>query len=122
MKPTQLLQEARRLAERPDPGLTGIWPRAAAFAARRALEETLDVLWRLRAPGLQGVSARAQLACLPTFLRDEVLAGDVTFAFAVLSDACHHHDYVLTPTWAELDASLATVERLVVRVGEIGTA
>jgi hypothetical protein len=105
--------------ERPGTDLAGLWPRAAALIARRALEETLDVLWRRRARGLERASARAQLACLPNFLRDDELAADVTFAWSALSDACHHHDYELTPTWAELEANIRAVERLIVRVGEL---
>jgi len=114
--PEDLLGEARQLVDRPSTELAGLWPRAAALAARRALEETLDALWKHRAPGLERASARAQLACLRTFLRDDELAGDVTFAWSALSDACHHHDYELTPTSAELQGSFDVVARLIGRV------
>lgn len=117
--PQELLGEARRLVERPSTDLAGLWPRAAALTARRALEETLDALWEKRARGLERASGRAQLACLTTFLGDDELAADVTFAWSALSEACHHHDYELTPTWAELEANIAVVERLIARVGEL---
>lgn len=99
--------------------MAGLWPRAAALTARRALEESLDQLWRARAPGLEQATARAQLCCLATYLRDARLAGDVTFAWAALSGACHHHDYELTPTAAELHARFDVIDRLIARVDHL---
>ena len=62
---TALITEARRLLERPDAMTAGIWPRATALLARQALEAALDDLWRVRAPGVEAGSMRAQLLCLP---------------------------------------------------------
>lgn len=120
MRPSTLLAEARALVDRPAaPGLVGTWPRAAALCARRALEDALDQLWRVRAPGLERATARAQLISLATYLHDAELAGDVAFTYAVLSNACHHRDYELTPTAAELHARMAVVERLIARVDHL---
>lgn len=119
MTPAALLAAARALVHRPDPASAGLWPRAAALAARRALEETLDRLWAVRAPGLQEASAAAQLACLPAHLGDAALAGDTAFAWSALSSACHHHDYELTPTAEELETRFAVVERLIARVEHV---
>lgn len=120
MRPAQLVAEARKLVDRPAPAdLVGLWPRAAALCARRALEEALDQLWRARAPGLEHASARAQLISLAVHVHDAELAGDVAYAYAALSDACHHHDYELTPTAPELHARLAVVERLIARVDHL---
>lgn len=113
MTPAQLLAEARALVDR---GPVGVWPRAAALCARRALEEALDQLWRTRAAGLEAASTRAQLIALRGYLGDADLAGDVAFTYAVLSDACHHHDYELTPTAPELHARFAVLDRLIARV------
>ena len=113
---SSLVTAARDLLERADPMTAGIWPRATALLARQALEGALDDLWRLRAPGLEQCSARAQLLCLPFYLRDEELAEGVCYAWAGLSRACHQHPYELSPTFSELLGWLATVERLVARV------
>jgi hypothetical protein len=83
--PSALLAEARNLVERPTSGTVGLWPRAAAFLARRALEEALDRLWSSRAPGLERASARAQLACLPEYLGDPALGWEIVFTWSALS-------------------------------------
>jgi hypothetical protein len=62
---------------------------AAAFLVRQALEELLAQLWRRRAPGLEETSVRAQLACLPEFVRDRDLVANLRYAWGELSEACH---------------------------------
>lgn len=120
MGPARLLAEARVLVDRPaGRDLVGLWPRAAALCARRALEEALDQLWSVRAAGLERASTRAQLISLSAYVDDRELAGDVTFTYAVLSDACHHHDYELTPTAAELRVRFDVVARLIARVDHL---
>ena len=99
----------------------GIWPRATALLARQALEGALDDLWRLRAPGLEHCSARAQLLCLPSYLPGhEELAERVSYAWSGLSRACHQHPYELPPTSSELLGWLTTVDQLVARVKSMG--
>src|SRR5204862_6107750 len=93
---TALATVARDLLERADPMTAGIWPRATALLARQALEAALDDLWRLRAPGLDQCSARAQLLCLPYFLGgDDKLGERVSCTWMGLSRAVHHHPYEL---------------------------
>lgn len=118
MTPATLLDDARALVQR---GPVGVWPRAAALCARRALEEALDQLWRVRAPGLEDASTRAQLVALPAYVNDDVLAGDVAFTWNALSEACHHHDYELAPTAGELDARFDVIARLVARVDHLAS-
>ena len=114
---SSLVTVARDLLERADPMTAGIWPRATALLARQALEIALDDLWRLRAPGLEQCSARAQLLCLPFYLSgDHELAARVSYSWSGLSRACHHHPYELSPTSSELLGWLAAVEQLVARV------
>ena len=115
--PSRLVDAARDLVRRPTAGTAGLWPRAAALLARRALEEALDDLWSRRAPGLERASARAQLACLPDYLGDRGLAWDIVFTWSALSNACHHHAYELGPTAAELERRLAAVDRLIEKLG-----
>lgn len=117
-----LVKVARDLLERDDPMTAGIWPRATALLARQALEGALEELWRLRAPGLEQCSARAQLLCLPSYLPgDEELAERVSYAWSGLSRACHQHPYELPPTSSELLGWLAAVEQLVARVRSLNT-
>jgi hypothetical protein len=111
---------ARDLLERADPMTAGIWPRATALLARQALEGALDGLWRLRAPGLEQCSVRAQLLCLPFYIPgDDELAEHVCYAWVGLSRACHQHPYELSPTSSELLEWLATVEKLIARVRSV---
>src|SRR5678810_1077773 len=107
-----LVTAARDLLERADPITAGIWPRATALLARQALETTLDDLWSLRAPGVEQCPFRAQLLCLPYYLTgDDKLAERVSYTWAGLSRAVHHHAYELPPTSSELLQWLTTVEQ-----------
>jgi len=121
MSPRDLLEAAHELVDRPGSSLVGLWPRAAALLARQALEGALDALWAARAPGIEAPSARAQLACLPAYLPNRVLAAEVAYTWVVLSAACHHHAYELAPTEGELQSRFAVVERLLTQVaGHLG--
>lgn len=111
-RPSGLIAAARNLLERPDPATAGLWPRATALLARQALESALDELWRLRAPGVERCSARAQLLCLPYFLNNDELAERVSYTWSGLSRAVHHHAYELSPTSPELLEWINTVEQL----------
>jgi hypothetical protein len=108
-----LLEAARELVRRPDAGPAGVWPRAAAFLARQALEEALDRLWDARLPDMRRASRATQLACLSVASSDLELASEVRAAWHALSRACHHHQYELAPTAPELEAWFGQVERLV---------
>ena len=112
--PAALVALARETVAR---GAVGAWPRAAALLARQALEAAMDELWAARAPEVATLSARAQLTCLPEYLRDPALAGEVAFTWSVLSDACHAHAYETGPTAQELETRFAVVDRLVTRLG-----
>jgi hypothetical protein len=80
-------------------------------------------LWRLRAPGIERCSARAQLLCLPFYLSGaEKLAESAGYAWAGLSRACHQHPYELPPTSSELLGWLTTVDQLVAHVGAVGAS
>jgi len=109
-EPRSLIAAALGLLRRPDPGTAGLWPRGAALLARQALERTLEELWHLRAPGLERCSVRAQLLCLPEYLRRGDLAERVSYAWTGLSRACHHHVYELPPIANELAIWIETVE------------
>ena len=115
--PRGLLSMARGLLGRADPEMAGLWPRASALLASRALEATVHRLWERRTLDLQGCSMRVQLICLRTYLGDADLAARAGHAWSALSRACHHHPYELAPTATELHAWFDVVGELIQRVG-----
>lgn len=102
MNPIQLLDAANALLDRPDAATAGLWPRAVGFLGRQGIEDAMSDFWRLRSPGVEHSSARAQLLCLPAYFASPVLASDVAHAWSALSRACHHHAYELAPSATEL--------------------
>lgn len=115
--PRRLLDTARDLLSRADAKTAGMWPRATALLTRQALEDSLDALWRRRAPAIEQCSGRAQLLCLAAYLTsDPELARRVGYAWSGLSRACHQHAYELPPTAEELSAWLEIVDQLTTRV------
>jgi hypothetical protein len=115
--PHELLDLARGLVCRVDPSTAGLWPRAAALLARRALEASVLGLWQRRTLDLESCSMRAQLICLRTYLGDSELAARAGHAWSALNRACHHHTYELAPTAWELDAWFTVVGELIHRIG-----
>ena len=113
----RLLDLADGLLGRADPATAGLWPRASALLALRALEASLLRLWADRGPGLERCPMRAQLICLRSYLGDASLAARAGHAWSALSRACHHHPYELAPTAAELRGWLAVVRELAGTVG-----
>lgn len=111
--PRNVLGLARGMLGRVDPDTAGLWPRASALLACRALEAAVQRLWERRTLDLQGCSMRVQLICLRTYLGDADLAARAGHAWSSLSRACHHHTYELAPTAAELRGWLSVVEELI---------
>ena len=110
-----LMRMARTVLGRVDPETAGVWPRASALLACRAVERTVERLWEQRALDLQGCPMRVQLIFLRAYLGNADLAARAGHAWSALSRACHHHAYELAPTAAELRGWLAVVEELVER-------
>jgi hypothetical protein len=117
--PDVLLAEAQRLLESRAADLRGTWPRAVALLTRQAVEQTLDDLWRWKAPGTERASRRAQLLCLGSYIGDEALAQEVRYAWAALSRACHHQPYEVGGTAEDLRMSRDVVARLRDSIGEL---
>src|SRR5688500_966086 len=92
------LAMAGEVMARARPGTAGLWPRAAALLARQALGLALDNVCRSRGIALDDCGTRQKLVCLR-----EHLAGTtgICEAWSVLSRACHHHPYELSPTAEE---------------------
>jgi hypothetical protein len=104
---------ARDVVAHPEMGMNGVWPRAAAHLCRQALELALEEFWKKRMPALADATLRAQLVCLPLYMKDEELARSVGYTWSALSHACHHHMYELAPAVSELKAWADTVEALI---------
>ena len=98
----EILASARSLVNRSSADTSGLWPRAAVLLQRQALEVALKTYWSLEAPGVEECSARAQLLCLGTYLRDDGVARRAHQAWTALSRAAHFHPYELPPTREEL--------------------
>ncbi len=100
-----LLTEAEAIVDRSDSSSTGVWPRAATYLVRQALELALDEYWLRGDPAistLKDCSMETQLVCLPMFI-EPTLAHQVAYVWTALSAACHFHPYELGPTAEELE-------------------
>ena len=117
-----LLSAASALIDRSGgPETGGVWPRAAVFLARQALEVTLKTYWSAVAPGVEECPERAQLLCLGRYLSDPPLAGRAHQVWAALSRASHHHPYDLSPTRDELHTWCETVAEVIERTERVWT-
>ena len=115
MDPLYLLTEARGIVTRSDSATTGVWPRAATYLVRQALEIALDEYWQRgdsSVATLANCSMETQMACLPEFI-EPALARQAAYVWTALSGACHFHPYELGPTAEELDRWLDDVASFV---------
>jgi hypothetical protein len=119
MTPQETLAMAQQLLARSDPKTAGLWPRAAAFLARQALEQGIDDYWRAKGLPLHDCGTRPQLICLGEYLGDASLAGRAHHTWAALSEACHHHPYELAPGRGELAAWIATAGELLPQLEQV---
>lgn len=115
------LVAAARTMLTPDRFTAGLWPRGVALLTRQALESAMDELWLRRAPEIAHASARAQLLCLRSYIRQDDLTERVTYVWGALSRACHHHAYELPPTAPELEAWIGTVEQFADAVADLNS-
>jgi hypothetical protein len=107
--PAEVLEIAVGFSRSPRPGLHRVWPRATALLARQALELAVEEVWEKVSPGSRRISMRARLLCFEEYLEDG-LAGEVAYAWAALSDACHFHPYELGPSEVEIVELLTLTE------------
>lgn len=110
-----LLDAGRELLTYADASTAGRWPLAVSLLTRQGLEATLDSFWARRVPAVAGASMRAQLLCLRE-LGDEESAELASDLWGLLSGACHHHPYDLSPTAGELLSWIEGVEDLARRL------
>lgn len=79
----------------------GMWPRAAAWMLRIAMEQAIRELWRAVSPQMERVTVRAQLLVLPKYIGEEA-AAEARLLWSELSTTAHHNDFELAPAVQEL--------------------
>lgn len=112
MSPTELVDDARAVAELTDRKLGASRYLAASFLLRQALEDAMDRLWAAKVPGLDNSSGRVQMVSLP-FYMDPDAAREVVYCWYRLSSACHHDVYDRPPTQSEFDHYIDVTKRSV---------
>ena len=85
--------------------------RAACLLTRQALEQVVDALLAERRLGCPAAGMRVRLICLAQAYTGEPreVAYRAETAWRLLSSACHHHAYELSPSLGE---ALALVEEV----------
>lgn len=82
---------------------TGYSNRAACWIARAALESAVDDLLATRGRSASEASMRSKLSVLQVAYEHEPdVAVRAEYAWSVLSQACHHHAFELTPAALEV--------------------
>ncbi|MGC9671224.1 hypothetical protein ACNTMW_32345 [Planosporangium sp. 12N6] len=77
------------------------WPKACACLVRLALESGLDDFWHRASPPVAAcANGRTKQLLLRRY--DRRLARRISYAWAALSAATHHHCYEMAPTAGEL--------------------
>jgi glycine/D-amino acid oxidase-like deaminating enzyme len=84
-----------------NPSSGPVHPRAAAFLLRRAVEEQLNAYLRVHRPTLACCRTETKVVWLAHHLNPQ-LAGRLATVWRNLSGACHHQQFALPPTMAEL--------------------
>lgn len=107
MKVGELLRAAKALLDDPVDDTATTWPSGAAVLIRQAIEQTLDVYWARRVPGMQDASMKEQWLALPAYLGRDPVVGQAEYAWASLSEACHQRGYEVGLTEAELREFMA---------------
>lgn len=89
--------------------------RAACWIARAALEDAVDNLLATRNRDAPGATMRSKLTVLQVaFERDSAeVPALAEYAWAWLSQACHHHAFELTPPASEVRHLIDLVRELV---------
>jgi hypothetical protein len=79
----------------------GWWPKACACLIRLALEGGIDAFWQQVSPPVATcASGRTKQLMLRRY--DRTMARRISFTWAALSSATHHHCYEMAPTAGEL--------------------
>lgn len=109
MSAIDLLKHAQQIVKerRPD----GLSSRMAAFLARQALEEIIELRCANLGAPARRANTRSQLVVLRA-LDTEEAADSAAIAWSRLSAACHVHAFELQPSVAEIEYLCGVVESL----------
>lgn len=110
MKAAKLLEQADTVLK--VNAASGQSARMAAFLARQALEDVIDVRCLRLDARARGASTRSQLSILRS-LDDPDLARRAATAWHRLSNACHLHAYEMQPSVAEVQHLCGVVAGLI---------
>ena len=117
MSAAELLGQAQRILTASDP--EGLSSRLAAFLARQALEEIIDLRCADLGVSAPWATARSRLLVLRSL--DTVEAADhASWAWNRLSSACHVHAYEMQPSTDEIEQLCALVASLLPSIVDTG--
>lgn len=105
---SQLLRLADAYLEAATPGRV----RQTCWIARRGLEQIVEQLLRVRRLEMSQASMTSKLITLQVFYDNTPIPALAWHSWQVLSRACHHHAYELSPTYAEVRGWLEDVHTL----------
>lgn len=86
--PITLVNLARTVMRTDRPDMVGLGPRVAALLGRQAFEFVMHKFWSATAPGVENISMRAQLICLPYYVSSRG-ANDTRCATDINTDINH---------------------------------
>ena len=109
MSAVDLLRQAQRIVKQSR--ADGLSSRMAAFLARQALEEIVEIRCAHVGARAPRASTRSQLVVLRA-LDTEAAADHAAIAWNRLSVACHVHAFELQPSAAEIEYLCGVVESL----------
>ncbi len=103
MKVVSMLDAAGSLLDEPALETQTVWPLGAAVLIRQGIEKTLDVFWSTtQVAAMRDATMSDKWAALPYYLGRRPEADAAHYAWQTLSNACHHRDYDVGLTQAEL--------------------
>ncbi len=103
-----MLAAASSLLDDPIEDTVTVWPLGAAVLTRQAIETTVDVFWTAKAKTMLEAPRKHQWLALPSYFGRAPELPAAEYAWSALSEACHHRDYDVGLTEAELRQHLAT--------------
>lgn len=118
MNVVELLRAALALLDEPVEDTATVWPLGAAVLIRQAVEATIDAFWATTVPAMQDASTREKWLALPSYLGRMPELPAAEYAWAALSEACHHRAYDVGLTEPELRAHLRAADAF---RGAVGT-
>ena len=111
-----MLAAAGALLDEPVEDTATVWPLGAAVLTRQAIETTVDIFWNTTEKSMREAPRKQQWLALPAYLGRAPELPAAEYAWSALSEACHHRDYDVGLTEAELRGHLVTARAFAVLV------